>query len=372
MTTDPNTLDPNEIRSLPMRRDLPYNGLSVEQVRAIGGDPEAVEAARIATNEYTAQQQFNEEALIAASTRQAIADGVLTESEAATGLRGLGLDRAHQIVVEDWKLREAQEQAGDIVYMSAEDYAAVDAARLAFERGRAEKEVVDVKQQIREASAKALQDDLDALATSLPGYHAIAGDVAGTLIADLGEKDELPSTPEDRAAAIESALRRSAIVSKAQAEVDEQVKAEWRSLRSTNRGHDGLITQSDLDAAERAYKEARTKQLQDVKLVNVAEFAPSRTAEEESAALTEKFKAAQAGHDDFARNAHDMAKRGKEASTRDRGEFMTADRTAFKEAMARAEETAQWGTPRTSLNPAAPEEKSARLDEYGDAFGRPV
>lgn len=115
------TLDPNEIRKLPVQRDKPYNGLTKEQVLAIGGDPDAVEAGRLAVNEGLQEDAYRQSETLALAAARAVAAGSVTEAEAAQQL--LAVDRAaHDWFTQAWRQQEGAENAvGDFYSMQGAD-----------------------------------------------------------------------------------------------------------------------------------------------------------------------------------------------------------------------------------------------------------
>src|SRR5207248_3236178 len=105
--TPMSTMNPEEIRRLPIRRDLLYNGLTREQVVAIGFDPDEVEAGRLAHNEWASQQRRDEDAQLALAAQQAVAEGEVTYAEAAQALLAAGRRDAHGAVVQMWREEES-------------------------------------------------------------------------------------------------------------------------------------------------------------------------------------------------------------------------------------------------------------------------
>lgn len=105
------TLDPAETAKLPVRRDLPYNGLTREQVVAIGGDPDAVEAGRLAVNQGLLEDAQRQSETLAMAAARAVAEGGVTGAEAAQQL--LAVDRhAHDLFAAAWGAARADRERG--------------------------------------------------------------------------------------------------------------------------------------------------------------------------------------------------------------------------------------------------------------------
>jgi hypothetical protein len=373
------TMNPEEIRALPMRRDLPLNGLSEAQTRAIGLDPQEVETSRLAQNEWAAQQRINEDAELVLAAQQAVADGNATYAEAAQALLAAGRRDAHDAVVQMWHEEESwygeQDAVDALAYLDVNEYIDLFNTQQQRERVKTEAEIEQTKRQIAQAQVKAIQDDLKDFVGSVPGAHEYAPQVEHRLVENLKASGVLPSTPEERATAIESALRETAVLGDATESIRQQVDQEWRIHRRNNGARDGLMTAANIADAEAHWKNARTKQLADNKMIALDDLKPGPTAEEQTAALTEKYRAKQETSTSHQQNVADMNKRGKEAAaTRDRGEGITADRKAYKEAYARAEAEAQYGTVESGYGPEAVQETPAAKDSglpegWVDEFG---
>ena len=349
MTTpaDPNTLDPEQIRKLPFRRELPYNGLTPEQVRAIGFDPAEVEANRHLANEARAESRREEDAGVLAAARQAVENGDAFPAEAAQALLLAGRREAHDAFVALWQAEERaaalEEQAEAVQWMDAEQYSAHAAEQSRQRLAASAAEVDRLRTQLAAAQVATLKEDLDAAI----GGHQIAPAVESTIVENLKAGGLLPSTPQERTDLIESAVRQTAVLGDAERAIHEQIRAEWSALRKSNGARDGLTTAADIATAEQAYKSARFKQLADAKMIDLDSLKPGPTAEEQSAALAEKYRA------DNERSAafHRQVERLKEPTeNRDRGESSSANRRAYQDAMARAEAEAHVGTIRTSLS----------------------
>src|SRR2546422_194822 len=125
-TPNPNTLDPAEIVKLPMRRNVPLNGLTREQVIALGHDPDEIEAGWLIAREGQQQEARLVEAQILAAAHQTVAEGNLTYAEAADALHAAGFHAAHAVLVQQWQEEEgwyaAQEAAEELAYLDAEGY----------------------------------------------------------------------------------------------------------------------------------------------------------------------------------------------------------------------------------------------------------
>jgi hypothetical protein len=121
---------------------------------------------------------------------------------------------------------------------------------------------------------------------------------------------------------------------------------------------------ADIAHAERVYKDGRSKQLADGTMIDLESLKPSPTAEEQSSALTEKYRGWQEKSTDYHAHVAEIEKRGKDATAaRDRGEGISAEKARYREAYARAEETAAYGEVRTTEN--TPPEAPAKPAGYG-------
>lgn len=356
--TNQNTLDPNEIRKLPIRRDLPLNGLTEEQTRALGLDPQEVEANRLARNIWANQQEREESASLVAAAWHAVEQGMTTHGEAAQALLMAGRRDAHDAFVSVWQAEErqyAEQEAAELLpFLDSNEYAMQVEAQRQEQLRRDEATAEGLRRQIAQKQVEELQGDLNALVETAPGVHELAPQVEQRLVQKLLTSGVLPSTPEERSAAIEEALKETAVLSNATEEIRQQVDTECRLLfdhpNRPGRDRDGLMTQADKDAAIAAYRTGRFKQLADSRMIDLGSLKPSPTAEEESAAHAARYREREAKSTDFRTQVADIEERGKAANAaRDRGEGITEERKRYKEAMARAEAGAQTGTVTTSL-----------------------
>jgi hypothetical protein len=158
MSYDPNTLDPEQIRHLPMRRDLPLNGLSEAQTRALGFNPEEIEAARLSQIEWAAQQRINEDAELVLAAQQAVSEGETTYAEAAQALLAAGRRDAHDAVVQQWREDEGwyaeQDAADELVYMDAEQYVQHHNTQQVRERVQLVQQAQETARQLEAAKVK--------------------------------------------------------------------------------------------------------------------------------------------------------------------------------------------------------------------------
>lgn len=357
MSIDQSTLDPNEIRKLPIRRDLPLNGLTEEQTRALGLDPQEVEANRLARNIWAGQQKHEEDVQLVAAARYAVDQGDATHAEAAQTLLDAGRHDAHDAFVHLWQEEErqfAEEEAAELLpFLDANEYAWQVEAQRREQLARDEAEAESLRRQIEYKQIEALQGDLKSLIETTPGVQQLAPEIEQRLLQKFEASGVLPSTPKERADAIEESLKETVDLGDEWEAINQQVDTECRILfshRSTRADREALKTQADKDVAIAAYRKGRVKQLADAKMIDREALKPSPTAEEESAALADKYRTKEAKSTDFRTQVAGIEDRGKAANAaRDRGEGITEDRKRYKEAMARAEAGAQPGTVTTSL-----------------------
>jgi hypothetical protein len=361
-------MNPEEIRKLPVNRNLPYNGLTREQVIALGADPDEVEAGRLAHNEWATQQRRSEDVQLALAAQEAVAEGNATYAEAAQALLAAGRREAHDAVVQMWREEEAfymPSEADEVGVMDAEQYVEYSNAQQLRERERLAQEAEEAARQLKVAQVAELQKDFKSIVESTPGAHQFAPGAERQLVADLQESGILPSTPEERVAVIETSLRKNAILGTAEEAIKQQIDQEIRIMRKPGGSgmRDGLQTQGDIDRANAIYREQRFKQLADSTMVDLEAFRPAPTAEEQSAALVEKYREKQEASTALHQSVSEIAARGKDANaTRDRGEGMSAERAAYKAAYAKAEAEAVYGEVKTA---AAASEESPKPGGYG-------
>jgi hypothetical protein len=383
------TMNPEEIRRLPVNRNLLYNGLSREQVIAIGANPDEVEAGRMAHNEWAAQQRLNEDAQLALAAQQAVAEGETTYAEAAAALLAAGRHDAHNAVVQQWREDEgwyaAQDAADALAYLDAEEYVQHVNVQQEREREQLVQQAQEAARQLEAAKLTQLIDQFEQFKQSVPGAHQIAPDVEKQLVEKI-RQDGIPPTEAEAQSMVATALQESAVLGAATESLRQQVDQEWRLHRKANGARDGLMTQGDIGRAESAFKEARLAQLADAKMINLDDLKPGPTAEEQSNALVEKYRDKQEKSTAFGQNAADIATRGKDTNaTRDRGEGISEEKRAYREALKRAEHEANFGhTPeiKSGYGPEAVQETPASndsrlpegfVDEYGPGLlGTPV
>jgi hypothetical protein len=323
--------------------------------------------------EQAAQQRLSEDAELVLAAQQAVTEGDTTYAEAAQALLAAGRQDAHDAVVHLWREEEnwatGLDAADEFAVMDVEQYTAHFNAQQASERERLEAEAAEAARRLKVAQVTELQEEFKSIVETTPGAHRFAPGAERQLVSDLQESGILPSTPEERAAVIETSLRKHAILGNAEEAIKQQIDTEWRIHRRNNGARDGLMTAANIAEAEAHWKDARFKQLADNTMVDLEAFKPQPTAQEQSAALTEKYAERQAKSTAFGQNAADIAKRGAEAdATRDRGEGISAEKARYREAYARAEETGAYGEVRTAVG-AEETAPAGALDEYGDAFG---
>lgn len=368
-TPNPNTLDPEEIRKLPVRRDLPLNGLTEAQVRAIGADPKEVEAGRLSHNIWADQQRRNEDAQLALAAQQAVAEGEVTYAEAAQALLAAGRHDAHDAVVRMWREEEgqyaAQSAADERPFMDAEEYAKHFAEQQVREREQLAQQAAETARQLEAARLQQLIDQFNQFVESTPGAHNIAPAVEKRMIEKIKQDGNVPATEAEAQAFIESALKESAVLGDATKSIRQQVHTEWRIHRKNNGARDGIVTEADIARAEAHFKQERFKQLADSKMINLEELKPGPTAEETSAAITERYSERQANSTDFRTQVGQIESRGKDRDAAKRAGVssgFTEERDAYREAVKRAEQKAQYGEVKTA---GTPEEPSPKPGGYG-------
>lgn len=372
-------MNPEEIRKLPMRRDLPYNGLTREQVLAIGADPDEVEAGRQSLNQWAEQQARHDEAQLFLAAQEAVANGELTYVEAAEALHAGGFQGAHALLVQQWQQDDAEfaalDAADELAVMDSAQYVEHFAAQQQRGLAASEADVQNIQRQLAQAQVTELQADLKSFVESTPGAHQHAPQVEQRLVENIQKTGVIPSTPEERAAAIESALKETAVLDSTMQSLRQQVDTEWRAIRRQEGARSDLLTQADIDRARDAYIEGRMKQLADSTLIDLDSLKPGPTAEEQSAALAEKYRERQSKSTELHQTVAGIAERGRDANaTRDRGEGNAEERKAYKEAMARAEAEAQFGNAEIKsgygANAVQETPKDSRLPEgWVDEFG---
>jgi hypothetical protein len=337
---------------------LPYYGSTREEVIARGLDPDDVEAGRLYAAESRAQAALEENVNLVAAALQAVEQGEKTHGEVAQALLMAGRVDAHDAFVSLWQDEErqfAEQEAVELVpFLDANEYAMQIEAQRQAQLQRDEAEAESLTRQLAQKQVEEVQGDLKSLVETTPGVQQFAPEMEQRLVQKFLASGVLPSTPKDRADAIEESLKETAVVNAATEEIRQQVDTECRILfdhpSRPGRDRDGLMTEADKDAARAAYKRGRFKQLADAKMIDLESLKPSPTAEEESAALADKYREREAKSTDFRTQVAGIEKRGADANaSRDRGEGMTEERKRYQEALARAEAGAQTGTVTTSL-----------------------
>lgn len=350
-------------------------GVEPAQIVTLPSAAEQAEHARI-VDEIDAKRAAAQ-AVVAA--QQAVEDGEMTPGEVAQALLASGDRRAHDVFVADWLKEETESQEfddfDDLALADAEDYVAAVNARDAFERARLEEDAAALARKLEVAQVEGIRDRFSEVMESTPGAHRFAPEVEKRLIEKIQRDGTLPSTEAERDALIEAAINETLVLGSATESIAQQVEMEWRLLRKSNGGRDGLNTAADIAAAEAHYKAARFKQLADSRMIDTSAFEPAPTAEEESKALAERYQANERRSTAYQQQVADIAAAGRDAKagTVDRGLVMTADRDRYKAALARAEASAAYGDAGIrsgyGANAVAADNKDQRqLDEFGGAF----
>lgn len=122
------------------------------------------------------------------------------------------------------------------------------------------------------------------------------------------------------------------------------------------------MTAADIAAAEAQFKAARFQQLADSTLVNLDELKPTPSADEQSAALVERYRGKQAKSDGLHRDIASMVERSKAADAKHGHGAALDDREGYRDAVARAESLAEFGEVKTA---AAVEAASSKPGGYG-------
>jgi hypothetical protein len=384
MSNDPNTIADEAYQSL-------VPGLTPETIaefRELGLNPEQVElgyrregeaahqARQAAQQAEAAMQQAAE---LATAAQDAVANGEATNAEMAAYLLNNGATVAHTMFVAAWQKEEAEEAnflaADELAFADAEEYIEHTNAMQVQEREQLAQRAQDTLRQLEEAKLQRLADQFEQFVQSTPGAPSIAPAVGDRLVEKIKQEGgALPTTEAEGQALIASALQESSVLEAAKESLRQQVDTEWRLHRKATGKSDGLMTVADIARAEAHFKAARLEQLADTKMIDLDSLKPGPLAEELSSALTEKYADRQAKSTDFHQQVGDIAKRGAEANaSRDRGEGIAEERRAYKEAVARAEETALYGTVRTSLGATEAVQETSKdprlpagyVDEYG-------
>jgi hypothetical protein len=376
------TMNPEEIRRLPVRRELPYNGLTREQVLAIGADPDEVEAARLSQNQWAeqraAEQQQEHVAQVLEAAQTAVLTGEATQAEVAAMLYAHGEREAQATFLADWEQEEAElrayDAADELSFADVEQYKQMIAAVDADDRAKSMAEAETLKQQIAATQLKEITDRFEAFVQSTPGAHRSAPQIEQRLIHKIRESG-IPATQAEQDVMVESAVKESVVLDSAMESLRQQTETEWRAIRKQEGARSDLMTQADIDRAKAAYMEGRMKQLADNTMIDLESLKPGPTAEEQSAALVERYRAKEEKSTDFRTQVAGVAERGRDAAaTRDRGEGITEERARYKEAMARAEAEAEFGSAEIKSGygenavqetPNDPRLPKGYVDEYG-------
>src|SRR5581483_11706570 len=221
------------------------------------------------------------------------------------------------------------------------------AARLASERAQLEQNAATAKRTLEIAQLQALKDQYERFVQSTPGAYEIAPAVEAQIMEQV-RRDGLPSTEAAGAAMIETALKTTTLLATEQESLKQQVDTEWRVRSKTtleNGRTRGDLTAADVARAEAIFKQSRFAELaaEREKTIDLNALRPGPTAEDESTALAERYRARQAASTAFAQNAADIAGRGIAAPGSDRGVASAANRDAYKQAYRRAEHRAAHG-----------------------------
>lgn len=381
MDFDPNTLEPDEIREIPVDRSKPLNGLTEEQTRILGLDPESVEQSRLDQNAWAAAKSLEEDAALVLATQEAVDAGEITAAEGALGLSGFGHARAHDLFVQDWSAAEDADAAAEVAWYASEldskDYLAQHSARELAERAQLEQEREEAARELNKAQVESLQSQLDDFVASTPGAFGAKPEIEQRIINRVKATGSLPTTAAERTALISSVLNEAVALNTATEEMRSQVEVEWRMHRKAEGARSPLMTVADIANAEQHFKRERFNQLAGETQIDVASFEPTPSAEEQSAALTEKYRANEEKSTEF----HRQVERLKEPSkSNDRGEGITDEKRRYKEAMARAEESGTYGQVNsahgtdavlvgsTLRNPGRPDIPNEWPDELGPAI----
>jgi hypothetical protein len=395
-------MTPEEIRKLPMRQDLPYNGLTPEQVVAIGLDPSEVEAARLSSNEWAAQlaaqqatQQaeaaLQEAAMLATAAQEAVTNGQ-TPAEVAEILLNNGQSLAHQMFVAAWRQEEAEEaaleEADDLAMMNAEEYALRAEERSWEQRAQLEDEVQALHNQLGQTLLDQVKGHLRDYVQSTPGAHENIADVEARVKQIVLDQQDVPEDAAGQQRLIAQAIRDVSLREGLTEQFTAQVEAEWRGQEhrrkseafTTRRSDDRSLHQRAADEA--AWKEKRLDELSTqytAEQVEVLRELPPSGAEI-AAAERAKFEARQQRDDSAARNAAGIAERGRATASGDRGLAITDEKRAYRDAMKRAEEKAMYGefapgvksgygpTHEVTVEGGKPRGVDTPIDEFGGAF----
>jgi hypothetical protein len=318
--------------------------------------------------------ELQDAAALTTAMQTAVSDGDMTNVEAAEQLRQSGYELAWKMFTAAWQAEEAAEIAAE----SAAWFAGADAETyLSHINTLDELERDEIEQELRQAyddRAKAqlgqINERLNEWVASTPGAQAIAPAVTERIKHTIVEKNSIPETTEEQDRMIAQAAREVGIAEDLRESLTQQVDAEWRIHRRENGAKDNLMTEADIAKAEAAFKETRFKQLAEATMVpkSILELPPS--SEDVAASALQKYSGREQKSTSFHERVAGIAARGTKPGSGDRGEVITDEKRAYREAMARAEQRAAFGEVATGYGDArldAP--KTGPLDEYGDAFG---
>lgn len=363
------TLDPDSIRKIPMRRDLPYNGLTREQCEAIGIDPDSYEAARVEANADHAARTQREATEIVAAAREAISNGELTPARAASIILSAGTESAtlahDTLIAIERESEQARYRTDDILNAldsdSIEEYANVYEARRANDREKAE-------QKIREAQTDLARKQLENLTSTFQSHVAATPDVdpvrAGNLLRQHVIEQGVPETEQERDNLVRTVSHLVTVSDEVVGSLREQARVSAK-IAAKERARTGTATttsQWNKDLADD--EEARFQALLASTPVAPEALKPPATPAELEAREVEKVRAKNDREQGFANHIGKISAHGARPGERDMdmGKEHTERSNAFRDAMARAEQNVMTYTP---PSPEPKRDANAWVDEFG-------
>jgi len=313
---------------------------------------------------------------LASSMQQVVAAGDLTPAEAAAMLLGANEPVAHGLFVGAWRDSEALDRAvedvDDLRWADAETYATYLELERAEQQERLETELQQRAKELEEARLDEFGRQFRDYLGTAPGAHVDAKRLSQQLGKKIIEGEGLPETFDDRQRMIEKTERELAVLDAERESIEEQIRAEWRALKKESRG-DGLNTRAEADRAEEHYKRARFEELAASRVIEESALELPAPAAEISAAEAQRFSDRERKSVSFHEQVYAISERGTVPGSSDRGESITEERKAYREALQRSEDAAAFGefaAVRSGYGDSAvePETKTGAIDEFGGAF----
>jgi hypothetical protein len=331
----------------------PLFGLTREQLQEHGIDADQWVAQQNVRHE---QEQVREATDLVAAAQQAVFEGRLTNAEAAEVLRQGGNATAWNAFTEMWAAEEGQEleetQTDELAFADATDYLSAIEELHTTERSQLEAELQRAQNAYGSQLIRQLGDRFREFVASTPGAHESSEDVLARLRQLVVDQNGIPTDATGQDLMIAQAVRdvglREGITAQLTEQVEVEHRAHERNLKDRNfaarRTDDRSQAQREADAA--AWKQNRLDEL--AGQVTQADVEAARelppSSREISAAQVAKYAERQAKSTSFHEHIAEIGERGRQRATRDRGDSATADRKAYRDALARAEHEAMYGS----------------------------